>query len=171
MTEFDYQKLPDNYRELSVAALSAPVVEPVGHFIKHSGFGPWIEVAHPQPGSQPLYASPTAPQTLQADSFHVAGSTESADTRLEAARWQALLSSGRIRILGSAGFTGETDYRHVGMEIWTRYTAPQGREIEMKISNEAARKILTEYADAIIAAQSGTDPGQDGRPNKKDSGL
>lgn len=65
----------------------------------------------------------------------------------DAARWRALLSSPRLRILGTAGFfedsPGHADgYRHFGLEAWTMHDA---------VDNEHGAKILTEYADAMIA--------------------
>lgn len=72
---------------------------------------------------------------------------------LDAARWKALLSSPRIRILGTAGFDPATrmshpDYRHFGMEIWSRFSDwPQEK-------NAYGREVLTQYADSIIDVQS-----------------
>jgi hypothetical protein len=64
----------------------------------------------------------------------------------DAARWQALLSSARIRVIGTTGFD---DYRprrdtplHFGMEVWSDFPRPQYPEY--------GAKVLTEYADELI---------------------
>jgi hypothetical protein len=65
---------------------------------------------------------------------------------LDAERWQALIGSARVRVLGSAGLTSAKDpngnpwngYAHIGLELWTRHDAP---------SNPIAITWLTKYAD------------------------
>lgn len=66
---------------------------------------------------------------------------------LDAKRWNALVSSGRIRILGTGGL-GEK-HQHFGMEIWDLYPA--------QMDNEYGKKVLTEYADTIIAREKEND--------------
>lgn len=61
-------------------------------------------------------------------------------------RWRALMSSARIRILGTAGFDPSTGrnppgYRHFGAEFWTHHDTP----------SEDGPRIVTEFADAIMA--------------------
>lgn len=55
--------------------------------------------------------------------------------RDDAERWRALLSSQRIRILGST-----TDLNHFGAEFWRKFPG--------EIMTEDARTLLTNYADA-----------------------
>ncbi len=74
--------------------------------------------------------------------------TDLSSDALDAARWRALLSSARIRVLGSAGFGPRTSensdgYRHVGLEIWTQHVLKD---------NGYGQVMLTDYADAVIAA-------------------
>jgi hypothetical protein len=100
------------------------------------------------------------------NSDHVAVQLAEPESSLKAARWDALLSSARIRILGAAGFDGASDYRHFGMEIWTKY-GKRG-QFELAEGNAYGRKILTEYADAIL--QSGCAAlEQNHRPNEQAS--
>lgn len=69
------------------------------------------------------------------------------DDARDAARWRALLSSGRIRVLGTAGFDSrqrpqrDAKELHFGMEVWSRFPRP--------VDNERGIHILTEYADAL----------------------
>ena len=69
---------------------------------------------------------------------------------VDAARWRALLSSGRIRPLGWAGLNENCEvkdnsdpYLHFGMEVWTTY-------FDEVIDNSTGLKLLTNYADHII---------------------
>jgi hypothetical protein len=57
--------------------------------------------------------------------------------RESAARWDALMRSGRIRIIGST-----TDGNHIGVEFWRDYP------IELEAS-DTARLRLMEYADSL----------------------
>ncbi len=63
----------------------------------------------------------------------------------DAKRWRALLSSQRIRIMGSAGI-GSSKYQHVGLEIWSAFLDAPPDE------SEHGQTVLTEYADMIIKA-------------------
>lgn len=72
-------------------------------------------------------------------------STITEDT-VDAKRWRALLKSERLRLLGTAGFGNEDDYRHFGMEFWTVY--PDRPTLEN--SNQRGIEVLTNYVDAII---------------------
>jgi len=81
----------------------------------------------------------------------------------DATRWRAMLSSARIRILGSAGFSSapsdyksHADYRHFGMEIWTMYGKPG--EYDFSENNAYGKEVLTRYADAILNAQLKNEP-------------
>lgn len=65
---------------------------------------------------------------------------------IDAARWNALLNSGRLRLLGTAGFSGEDDYRHFGMEFWSKWSTPEA----VKENNEKAKEILIKYCDSIL---------------------
>lgn len=66
---------------------------------------------------------------------------------LDAARWRALLSSGRIRIVGSAGFDHVTHteprvgagHLHFGVEFWSTHSSRDG--------SDHAKTLLTNYAD------------------------
>ncbi len=77
-----------------------------------------------------------------------------------AQRWVGLLSAGRIRILGSAnipredgsgmheGHTpGETDYMHVGAELWTEYNNKYYTPEEKANATPWNHKVLTTFAD------------------------
>ena len=72
-------------------------------------------------------------------------------------RWNALLNSARIRMLGSAGLMRPeaNNYAHFGMEIWTKYgtsLSPKSHE-EMVRGNVMAREWLVKYTDVAMAAQ------------------
>lgn len=84
----------------------------------------------------------------------------------DAARWRALLSCGRIRILGTAGVTGTGvhnpnalnsykepygNYVHFGGEFWS--TFPDQEYYNTKENPAYARATLTEFADAVLASQ------------------
>ena len=71
---------------------------------------------------------------------------ENEDKR-DAERWRALMSSARIRVMGTAGFDehgkpreGNGGYLHMGVEFWTMHDAP---------SNELSVAIVTNYADFL----------------------
>lgn len=76
----------------------------------------------------------------------------------DARRWRALLSSGRLRWLGSAGLDHGTenidpqpdaDYIHFGMEFWTHFGSQE--EADIVQGNVQGRKVLTSYVDFILA--------------------
>lgn len=75
-----------------------------------------------------------------------------AQTEKDAARWRALINSPRLRIMGTAGFDKEgkpaasmdSGYMHFGLEVWSRHSD--------ETTNGYARAVLTNYADARIAA-------------------
>jgi len=67
----------------------------------------------------------------------------------KAEMWDGLLSSQRIRIIGTAGMDSpEGEYRHFGMEIWSKFSGDCGDELNAKLitGNEYGRKVLTDYA-------------------------
>jgi hypothetical protein len=78
---------------------------------------------------------------------------------LDAARWRALFAGDRIRVMGWAGFDGDKpkpEGCHMGIELWDRhpsadpsspYHGNNGTE------REFAAKLLTAYADTVIAAK------------------
>ena len=79
------------------------------------------------------------------------------DDARDAARWRALLASGRLRLLGSAGFDNSSlygikdgrqadpsGYRHFGMEFWTIHFHDSSAD------NATGQAVLTAYADAMI---------------------
>jgi hypothetical protein len=70
--------------------------------------------------------------------------------KLKAARWDAFMSQGRIRILGWAKL-GEIGYQHMGFEIWTQYGKP-GEYDFTKENAEAVQHIET-YMDAWLKTQ------------------
>lgn len=91
----------------------------------------------------------------------------------DAARWRALLTCARIRILGHAGFLPDgqsrkahPEYRHFGAEFWTHHDA--GNE------QSDAADIISQFADAAIAAQQrqggGWNHSGDAYMNKYDDG-
>lgn len=68
----------------------------------------------------------------------------------DAGRWQAVIGSARVRVLGSAGLNSELDpygkpwngYAHIGVELWTKHEG--GHEPPHAV------EWLTKYADAAI---------------------
>lgn len=74
--------------------------------------------------------------------------------KLDALRWRALMSSDRIRIMGSAGFDytdsenprPRNEYMHLGVEVWSRHSAKDDSEFPQT----RCRKLLTTYVDEII---------------------
>lgn len=105
----------------------------------------------------------------------------------DALRWRALIGCARIRVVGSAGFgypaqhgkesyTGRdpdpTGYRHVGIEIWTRYAPPSDDsekllEFQRMIAGERQGAVdrleqFTELARSMVedaTLASGSSPG------------
>lgn len=70
-------------------------------------------------------------------------------TKLAAARWNALLSTPALRLLGEANVTRHdvnADYCHFGAELWTVHGG-YGRGTE---GNEHMQKVLTAFADRMI---------------------
>ena len=72
---------------------------------------------------------------------------------IDGARFRALLSCPRIRIVGSAGFKKDNPdtYRHLGLEFWSHYGTND-------ITVPMARHMLTELADHMIQINSDTAP-------------
>lgn len=81
-----------------------------------------------------------------------------ADVERDAARWRALMSSDRIRMMGRAGFDTAADgtitlrdwdgWHHMGIEVWDRHPA-KGDD-----SDSHGRKVLLAYVDARAALQA-----------------
>lgn len=77
----------------------------------------------------------------------------------DAARWRALLSSQRIRVMGSAGFKsvdGEwllpsDGYLHMGVEFWSLHNAPHPSE---EFPQDRCRNQLIAYADYLRALKA-----------------
>lgn len=81
----------------------------------------------------------------------------------EAARWRALISSDRIRVMGVAGFDCASDgsvtlregpgWHHMGLEVWDSHPA-KGDESDVR-----GRKVLLAYVDhrAALRADAATD--------------
>lgn len=101
------------------------------------------EEGEPQYKPVALFTTPVVPEDIEQD----------------AARWRALVSSARIRILGTAGFMPVTkpgingpsnpDFRHFGAELWTHHTGWSADKNQLGIDT------LTQYADqmrALLAA-------------------
>lgn len=75
------------------------------------------------------------------------------DTKLAADRWNALMSSERMRVLGHAGFRPQEDaernkahlagHRHIGIDFWSHHDADDG-------AKQTAVEMITAYADQII---------------------
>lgn len=68
--------------------------------------------------------------------------------------WDALLNSGRIRILGYAGLGRFTDptiprYAHMGLEFWTEISN-FGDKPEHVEANKEAAALITEYAMRMV---------------------
>lgn len=68
-----------------------------------------------------------------------------ANYREDAERWRAMVGCARVRVLGSAGIAAPKPdgYAHIGVELWTRHTAP---------SDPAAIEWLTKFADIAKTA-------------------
>lgn len=83
--------------------------------------------------------------------------------QLSADRWNALLSSQRMRVLGYAGFTAQEDpvrnqahlagHRHLGVDLWSHHDADDG-------AKERAVEMITAYADQLI--KNNQKPSQEG---------
>ena len=67
----------------------------------------------------------------------------------DAERWQAIINSPYIRILGNAGI-GDKEYQHFGMEIWSAHNYGDAVVPE----TEKARELISTYADTIRADDS-----------------
>lgn len=77
----------------------------------------------------------------------------SASAQLSAERWDALLGSQRMRVLGHAGFKPQEDpernqahlagHRHLGVDFWSHHDASDG-------AKEHAMEMITAYADQLI---------------------
>jgi hypothetical protein len=61
--------------------------------------------------------------------------------------WDAVMSSGRIRILGSSSI-GDAGYQHFGMEIWSIFRDAEG----VREQTDSARRLIEEYAKGIMKA-------------------
>jgi hypothetical protein len=77
---------------------------------------------------------------------------------LDATRWRALLGSGRIRPLGSAGLNEPmpNNYAHMGLEIWTTgdwSDCSPALAKRLAYDQEVGIDWLTKYADIARAAQ------------------
>lgn len=59
----------------------------------------------------------------------------------KAEKWEALINSERIRVLGSGNLKGT--HQHLSLELWDKY--PGAFE-----ASEPSRKVLTDYVDTII---------------------
>ncbi len=75
----------------------------------------------------------------------------------DARRWRAFRGSARIRVLGSAGLTSDSQaakdnpgYAHIGLEIWTIYPGDHTKE------NALGQEWLTKYADIAVAGGLGS---------------
>jgi hypothetical protein len=87
-------------------------------------------------------------------------------------RWDALLASDRIRMIGSAGIMRPepNNSAHFGMEIWTHY----GRSLNpeqldsMAKGNEQGRDWLTKYADIAMARQQARRESEDQQNESKE---
>jgi hypothetical protein len=72
---------------------------------------------------------------------------------VSAARWDAVMACGRIRVLGSAGLASDTDpynkpyghYGHLGLELWTKHEASTPPENIL---------LFEKFADKAIAEQA-----------------
>jgi hypothetical protein len=73
----------------------------------------------------------------------------------DAARWRALMSSQRVRVIGSAGLVDPTTgnlrmppdgYIHIGIELWSLHNAPHPSK---DFPQDRCREQLTFYADFL----------------------
>lgn len=83
----------------------------------------------------------------------LAAKSVGAETQLAADRWNAVMGSDRMRILGSAGFRPSTipgnsmheeGRRHFGCDFWSHHDA-----VDEETQN--AKEMITAYADLLIA--------------------
>lgn len=108
----------------------------------------------PDPESGPNHVRTATPGELAAEINRL--HDELQREKLAANCWRALMSSGRLRMMGWTGFGNpkegrppDTDgYRHMGMEFWTVFNTDRGspavREIVAR-ENVQARGILQQY--------------------------
>jgi len=71
----------------------------------------------------------------------------------DATRWRALMSSQRIRVMGSAGMYENQElrvpadgYMHMGVEFWSSHASAHP---STEFPQDASRKALTFYADVL----------------------
>ncbi len=91
------------------------------------------------------------PQAADADDM----SEDLEQLKIDAARWRALIGSGRIRALGSAGLFADTvhtkhdDYAHLGLELWTTHADSPPPKMRTMIAKEHETGVLwlTAYVD------------------------
>jgi hypothetical protein len=123
-----------NDAEKLIAAIEAKTV-PIGDWMKLST-GPMVQVS----------------DVIDLINSHMEGNDEQAR---KAELWDGLLSSGRIRILGTAGMgSPEGEYRHFGMEIWSSY-GKKG-EYDFDKDNEYGKAVLEKYASSTYKAMLST---------------
>lgn len=73
-----------------------------------------------------------------------------------AAKWDALMGCGRVRLLGCAGLDDPaSEYAHIGFELWTLYAAPEGMEERLADENIVGKQRLDEFANKAIALATG----------------
>lgn len=83
---------------------------------------------------------------------------EAAALNIAAQRWNALINTARIRVLGYAGLDKQAhpdgreygDYAHLGLELWTQHPPTLDRYEDSKHNI----KLLTEYADKSRVANT-----------------
>ena len=66
------------------------------------------------------------------------------EIKRDSARWDTLMNSKRIRILGTAGI-GSKDYQHFGVEIWSELG-----DYDDKNEKDYGVKVFETYVDTII---------------------
>ncbi|WP_319798279.1 hypothetical protein [Nitrobacter sp.] len=84
------------------------------------------------------------------------------ETRSDAERWRALISSQRFKMMGSSGFRRDNDGRvvaasehlHFGLEVWNIH--PEGDDPQGK----AGRELLITYVEEIVRRLAAKDPSQ-----------
>lgn len=85
-------------------------------------------------------------QTVKQELDNIENYHEDNDLALKAKRWDALMSCGRIRILGSAKLGSETAPQHIGLELWEQYPAESlSDSLQLQQKSE-----LTKFVDTII---------------------
>lgn len=75
----------------------------------------------------------------------ISNNTPVSEVIRDAKRWDALLNSGRIRIIGSGGLG--TEHQHFGVELWDSYDKKYGADLEQA----EGKQVLEKYVDTIIA--------------------